>query len=159
MNLDRHVNHFSAPDPSTARPYGEQSPFISLSAGVVERDAAAKTNHVHRARKTALWFGTRFGAESTAYLYVCWVLLTPRSAIEIQSVGEEIRDLNTYRRYSDFQTEGEIAAKVWVPDNQIAQCERWDLSTGASEQYDLTWEHRNDRFAPPSLLMNIRELV
>lgn len=53
------------------------SPFISLSAGTIERDAAAQTNHVRSARQTALWFGTEFGNETTAYLFTCWVLLAP----------------------------------------------------------------------------------
>jgi hypothetical protein len=156
-NLDRHVNHFTATDPTTGRPFNDQSPFISLSAGVVERDAVAKTNYVHRARKTALWFATEFGADTTAYLYVCWVLVGPRSAVEVEAVAEEVRDLNTYRRYSEFQTEGEIAVKVIVPDNQIQQCERWDLDPRG--EFVLSWTALNPRFTPPELLTNIRELI
>src|SRR6267142_2148165 len=72
-------------------------------------DATAKTNYVHRARKVGFWFGSNFGASPTAYIYVCWVVLAPRSAVEVEAIAEEVRDLNTYRRYSDFQTEGEIA--------------------------------------------------
>jgi hypothetical protein len=155
-NLDRHVNHFSDIDPSSGRPFSEQTPFISLSAGVVERDAAAKTNYVHRARKVGFWFGSNFGASPTAYIYVCWVVLAPRSAVEVEAVAEEVRDLNTYRRYSDFQTEGEIAVKIIVPDNQIQQCERWDLNADTLSQ---TWVYKNPRFTLPELLTNIRELL
>lgn len=60
VNLDRHVNHFGKPDPMTGRPFSESTPFISMSAGMVERDAVAKTNYARRARRTALWFGTDF---------------------------------------------------------------------------------------------------
>ena len=158
-NLDRHVNHFSAFDPSTSRPFSEQTPFISLSAGVVERDAAAKTNYVHRARKAALWFGTDFGVNVTAYIYVCWVVLAPRSAVDVEGVAEEVRDLNTYRRYSEFQTEGEIAVKIIVPDNQIQQCERWDLDNTGTGKFIRTWVYRNQRFTPPEVLSNVRELI
>jgi len=154
--LDRHVNHFSDIDPSSGRPFSEQTPFISLSAGVVERDAAAKTNYVHRARKVGFWFGSNFGASPTAYIYVCWVVLAPRSAVEVEAIAEEVRDLNTYRRYSDFQTEGEIAVKIIVPDNQIQQCERWDLNADTLSQ---TWVYKNPRFTLPELLTNIRELL
>jgi hypothetical protein len=59
------------------------------------RDAVARTNHVHRARKTALYFGTQFGKQPKAYLYVCWLVLAPRSAAEIATVAEEVRDLNS----------------------------------------------------------------
>jgi hypothetical protein len=158
-NLDRHVNHFSAIDPSNGRPFSEQTPFISLSAGVVERDTAAKTNYVHRARKAGLWFGSNFGANTTAYIYVCWVILAPRSAVEVEAVAEEVRDLNTYRRYSEFQTEGEIAVKIIVPANQIQQCERWDLDVTSRPKFVQTWVHSNPRFTPPELLTNVRELI
>ena len=157
-NLNYHVNQFSAPDPATRRPFSEQTPFISLSAGTVERDAAAKSNLVHRARKTALWFGTGFGLDDTAYLYTCWTILAPRPSVAIEGVAEEIRDLNAYRRYSDFQTEGEVAVKVIVPDNHIKSCEKWVWDRGRCE-FLLRWEHPNPRFTLPEQLSNVRELI
>ena len=113
-NLDLHVNHYSNLDPATGRPFSELTPFISLTSGSVERDSMMKTNYVHTARRTALWFGTNFGTSDTAYLYTCWVLVAPRTAVEVQSVAEEIRDLNTYRHYSAYQTQtsGNICAQV-----------------------------------------------
>ena len=53
-SLNLHVNHFTIVDPDTKRQFRELTPFISLTAGTVERDAAAKTNTVRRARATAL---------------------------------------------------------------------------------------------------------
>jgi hypothetical protein len=157
-SLDRHVNHFEEVDPATAQPFRHQSPYISLSAGVVERDSAMKTNFVRRARQTALWFGTEFGEQDHAYLYVCWVVLSPRPTVEIEGVAEEIRDLNNYRRYSPFQTEGEVTAKIAVPDNQIASCERWDLDR-AMPAFRQKWVYPNPRFTPPEQLSNVRELI
>jgi len=43
--------------------------------------------------------------------------LTP--AVEISHMAEEVRELNIYRRYSAFQTEGEIVAKIEVSARQI----------------------------------------
>ncbi|GLZ29392.1 hypothetical protein Lesp02_15820 [Lentzea sp. NBRC 105346] len=158
-NLNFHVNHFTVTMPD-GRPFSSATPFISLSAGVVERDVAMKTNIVRRARRTALWFGTDFGRVKTAYLYRCWMVLAPRAAVSIEGVAEEVRDLNTYRRYSDFQTEGEIAAKVNVPANQIESCEKWvlDVSSGPAV-LSLSWVFSNPLFVPPDQLSNIREVI
>jgi hypothetical protein len=158
-NLDMHVNHFSERDPATNRPFSKQTPFISLSAGTVERDAVARTNYVHRARKTALWFGTDFGRRTTAYLYVCWVILAPRDSVEIEHLAEEVRDLNVYRHYSPFQTEGEIVAKILVEDNHIACCEKWELVGGPTESFRRAWTYPNPRFVRPERLTNVRELI
>lgn len=152
--LDHHVNHFKTIDPDTGLPYGDRSPFISLTAGVVERDAAKQTNHVRGARQTALWFGTNFGRAQTAYLFLCWVIVGPRQAVEVEGVAEEVRDLNAYRRYSAYQPEGEITAKVSVPDNQILGWERWDKTTG---RYTLVSSSLNPNFTAPEMLSNIRD--
>jgi hypothetical protein len=157
-NLDLHVNHFSGRDPGTGSPVSELTPFISLSSGTVERDSVMRTNFIHTALRTALWFGTGFGAANTAYLYTCWVLVGPRAAVEVRGVAEEIRDLNTYRRYSAYQTEGEIAAKVVVPDNQIAQCQKWTWDR-VSRTMISGWIQRNPRFTMPDVLSNVRELI
>ncbi|WP_370970558.1 hypothetical protein [Amycolatopsis sp. cg9] len=158
-NIDRHVNHFEENDPTTGIPFSENSPFISLSAGTVERDVLAATNLVHRARKTALWFGTQFGRRDVAYLYTCWVILAPRTAVGIEGVAEEVRDLNAYRRYSAYQTEGEVAAKIIVPDNQISHCEKWELRGGNRKKFVKVWTQHNPRFTPPEILTNVRELI
>jgi hypothetical protein len=151
-NLNRHINHFTLND------FNLITPFISLSAGTVERDRAAQTNLVRRARRTALWFGTEFGTLPTAYLFTCWVVLAPRRAVEIEGVAEEPRDLNTYRRYSAFQTEGEVTAKIIVPDNQIKSYEKW---TWSRQPPRLTRGPGvpNPRFTPPERLSNVRELI
>jgi hypothetical protein len=156
-NLDLHVNHFSSTD-SLGNPFSEGTPFISLSAGTVERDAAAQTNLVHRARRTAAWFGTEFGTRDTAYLFTCWVLVAPRPAVEVQGVAEEVRDLNSYRRYSPFQTEGEVTAKVEIPANQILECEKWNWDRGNLRLTRQTL-YQNPRFTPPERLSNIRKLI
>lgn len=157
-NLNLHVNYFMAPDPATSRLFEEVTPFISLSAGMVERDAAAKANFIHRARYTALWFGTDFGRGDTAYLYPCWLVVAPRASVEIESVAEEVRDLNSYRSYSEFQTEGEIVAKVIVPDNQIRSCEKWEWDR-PNTRFVRRWVHLNVRFTQPEQLTNVRELI
>lgn len=157
-NLDLHVNHFLDPDPATGKPFSKVTPFISLSSGTVERDIAAKTNYVHTALRTALWFGTNFGTNAAAYLYTCWIIVGIRSAVEVEAVAEEVRDLNNYRRYSAYQTEGEVVAKVVVPDNQIKQCQKWTWNR-ATRTVSPGWIHDNPRFTSPDTLSNVRELI
>lgn len=157
-NLDMHVNHFTMTDPATGKSFKKNTPFISMSAGTVERDTAAKTNYVRRARRTALWFGTQFGRQPTAYLYVCWTVLAPRQAVELGAIAEEIRDLNTYRKYSPYQPEGEVTAKISVPSNQIHSCERWELPPG-SKKLALTGIFLNPGFVPPATLSNVRGVI
>jgi hypothetical protein len=157
-NLDLHVNHFSDLDPATGQPFSKMTPFISFSSGTVERDSIAKTNYVHTPLRTALWFGTNFGTRQTAYLYTCWLIVGIRPAVEVEAVAEEVRDLNSYRRYSAYQTEGEVVAKVFVPDNQIQQCQRWTWNR-AARRVSPGWIHKNPRFTPPDILSNLRELI
>jgi len=157
-NLDFHINHFTDKDQKTGKPFFQQTPFISFSCGTVERDAAAKTNFIHTALRTALWFGTNFGTTNTAYLFTCWLIVGTRAAVEIESVAEEVRDLNSYRRYSAYQTEGEIVAKVVVPDNHIQQCQKWTWNQ-ASRRITPGWIYSNPRFTTPDKLSNIRELI
>ncbi|MGX4691211.1 hypothetical protein [Streptomyces sp. JNUCC 63] len=157
-NIDMHVNHFTDPDPATGRPFNEQTPFISLTAGSIERATFAKTNFAHTARRTALWFATEFGQRETAYLFRCWVLVGPRPAVEVEGVAEEVRDLNTYRRYSAYQPEGEIVAKIIIPDNHIHSCEKW-LWNRRRLTFSRAWTHSNPRFTFPDKLSNVRELI
>ena len=113
---------------------------------------------MHTALRTALQSGTNFGASDTAYLFTCWVLVGTRAAVEVEAVAEEIRDLNTYRRYSAYQTEGEITAKIVVPDNHIQKCQKWRWDR-AARTVTPDWEQMNPRFASPEILSNVRELI
>ena len=83
--------------------------------------------------------------------------MAPRQSVAVEGVGEEVRDLNVYRRYSPFQTEGEIAAKIQVPANQIKQCEKWEKD--ASGTFHRQWCYANPVFTRPETLSNIRELI
>ena len=59
-NLDWHLNHYDDPDPlMNNAPFSENTPFISVTAGVVERDAFWRRNIVFDPFFTALRFATR----------------------------------------------------------------------------------------------------
>ncbi len=157
QNLNMHVNQYYAIDPATKQQFCEGTPFISLSAGSVERSTFLQTNITHPAHMTALDFATNGGA-TDGYLFYCWVVVGLRPAVEVENVAEEVRELNTYRRYSPYQTEGEITAKIIIPSNQIQRCEKYSLSPSGGLRLCTGWPYYNSKFDDPINISNIREL-
>lgn len=158
-NLDLHVNSYDQVDPVTGRPFCDGTPFISLAAGTVSRDAFLKTNFIHPAHQTALRFASDFGRhQGECYLFYCWVIVGLQPAVEVMPLAEEVRELNSYRRYSAFQLEGEIAAKVWIPSRQIHRFERYEVHPshrGTTIRHVDT--ELNSHFVDPQNVVNIRE--
>jgi len=76
-------------------------------------------------------------------------------SVALGAVAEPVRDITIYQRWSPFQLEGEITAKVHIPANQIARVEWWD---GAHSQRRPVWWLDNAGFVSPDALSNIREL-
>ncbi len=155
-NLLRHVNQYDSIDPQTGNPFFEDTPFISLSAGCVERVPFEKTNRLIPAKRTALSFATNWGT-NPGYLFYCWVIVSLNQAVEIEGVAEEVRELNTYRSYSHYQIEGEITAKIQICSNQIQKCEKYTpIPPGP---FRLDWRYDNPNFNEPNKVSNLRELV
>jgi len=142
--LHQHIHQYATAGPGT--------PFISLTAGSVERDRVARFNRLLTAEEVALRFATDWGTHP-GYLFHCWVLVGLMPAVEIQAVAEEVRELHTYTDWSDFQLEGEITTKLLVPSHQIERWEYWDLSLDATAPQR---QAANPRFQPPERLSNIR---
>jgi hypothetical protein len=128
-HLDLHVNHYDSIDADTSKRVFEISPFISLSAGCVDRRTLLRTNVIHPARRTALDFATATGTRP-GWVFTCWVLVSANRAVGIEAVAEEVRELNHARRYSSYFTEGEIAAKINVASRQILCAEYWQPTRG-----------------------------
>ena len=156
-NLDLHVNAYGAQHPELPGSVRDETPFLSLTAGAVERSTFYKTNFLHPAHRTALWFASDFGRlRGECYLFYCWVIVALRPSVEVWSLAEEIRELNSYRRYSQFQTEGEITAKVNVPSRQIHRFERYRVNHSA-RGLEYVDEELNPDFVDPQSVVNIRE--
>jgi hypothetical protein len=145
-NLDRHLHDYEN--------FREDTPFISLACGAVERDALVQQNYIYSARDTALMFATEDWARPGALFYV-WVPVSYSRAVAISAVAEPVRDLNIYRRWSPYQLEGEITAKVNIAANQIEKVEWWDGSKSQTAPIDF---HDNPKFVAPTALSNIRDL-
>jgi hypothetical protein len=144
-NLDRHLHDYDT--------YGPDTPFISLAAGCVERDALAQRNWIYSARDTALEFATDSGTRPGAVFYG-WTIVGLNPAVRLSAISESVRELNVYRRWSPYQLEGEITAKVHIPANQIQSIEWWEPSDLVRPAH--TWT--NPDFTPPDPILNVREL-
>ena len=144
-NLYRHLNDYDT--------YGPETPFISLAAGSVGRDAYLGVNTVHSAIDTGLWFATDFGTRPGALFY-CWVPVGLNPAVEVSSVAETVRDLHVYRDYLPYQLEGEVTAKVHIPSNQIEKVEWWN----DFNDVDPVDTFLNPLFVEPGPLTTLRDL-
>ena len=144
-NLNRHIHDYAS--------YGQQSPFISLAAGGVERNTMLSENFVYSAVTTALNFATDAWAQP-GVLFFGWVPVALNPAVGLAAVAEEVRNLNVYQRWSLFQLEGEVTAKIHIPANQIKAIEWWD---GISDRLNPICRFDNPGFLEPNPITNVRE--
>lgn len=125
--LDLHVNSFDETHPTRGGMVKDVTPFISLTAGSVERNAFLACNEIHPAHEVAMDFATSFGQlRGECFMFYCWVFVGLRPSMPVRYLAEEVRDLHSYTKYSRFQPEGEIAAKVDVPARQIEKFEHYE---------------------------------
>lgn len=152
--LDWHVNRYDDPRPDTGMPYGETTPFISLTAGAVARSTFVALNVAYPAARTALGFATR-NATVPGFVFRCWVPVGLNPAVAVESVAEETRELNASRGYSPFALEGEVTAKVNVPPSQIEEC--WRCVPAPGGAIHVTPHRRNlSVFVAPDPVLNLR---
>lgn len=138
--LDLHVNGLAP---------GHPSPYLSLSAGSTEVDPLTRTPVRHAAWITALSFATQCG-QAPGYVFRLWTLVSPKPAAELPGFAEEVRDLNLFFHFAPWHTEGEVAAKLYVPARQIQWVWKFDAQ--------LNWIslHRNPViFVPPERVSTI----
>jgi hypothetical protein len=165
QNLDWHQNHYDDPDPNEGgEPFGRHTPFISTTAGSVERDIALRRNFLLPAQQVALEFATNSWRQDGCLFY-CYVFIIGRPSIAHQVFSEEVRELNIFTAFSLFQPEGEITAKIVIPPAQIERFEFYDIS---SVRQDIQSGRRprpsgqglNTRFFElPAKISNIREFL
>jgi hypothetical protein len=162
-NLYWHQNKYSSIHPSTGRPFSEQTPFISTTAGTVERQYFLRTNRIHDASTTAMQFATKNGRQ-TGIVFFCYVFIIGKKSIGHQGLAEELRELNIYTRYSPWHNQGEIAAKIIIPPAQIAGAEVWlnlDFQYARNNGKSLRQAIfvPNPTYLKPDDYHNIRELL
>jgi hypothetical protein len=127
------------------------TPYLSLTAGCVERDPGTGAVVSYGAMDTARAFATRNGT-CPGFVFRLWVLVAPKPAPELPGFAEEVRSLLLFDDLGLFHEEGEITAKLFVPARQILSFVRFDAQG---------MEHppvMNQGFVAPERISNLREL-
>jgi hypothetical protein len=162
-NLDWHQNRYTDKDPNftPGERFYRHTGFISTTAGTYLRDIPNYTNICKPAWQVALKYATAEWRKD-GYLFYCYLFVLGRKSVSIPAFSEELRELNVYTDYSDFQAEGEIAAKISIPPAQIEKAEFWSLADAKAADlakvrgtpgYTLT----NSLYQPPDDINNVRK--
>ncbi len=127
--LHHHLARIARPYPPSSIPYGDESPFISLTAGTVVPQPADAVNVLHDAWLTAAIFATDGGDDVggdyvDGWIVAGYVTLAGRPSTPHLDYCEEVRDLNQHHRFVPFHHEGEIVAKIYVPPLRLAWARR-----------------------------------
>ncbi|MCP5487720.1 MAG: hypothetical protein H7A43_03640 [Verrucomicrobia bacterium] len=164
-NLYWHQNRYADADPQDGgEEFYKHTPFISTTAGSIERDSSAGINVLHPAWLIALEFATD-GWTRDAYLFYCYLFVIGKRCVPHRPFSEELRELNVYTGFSAFQPEGEIAAKINIPPTQI---EKYAFFTIAGIRRDLAAgriptpasEVQNTvTYRPPDEVSNMRDAL
>jgi hypothetical protein len=163
-NLDWHLNHYDDPDPQAGNaPFHKNTPFISVTAGVVEREEFLQRNVVFDPFITAIRFATR-DFSATGHIFYAYVFTLGRQSLDLCEFAEEVRELNIYKSFLPFHPEGEITAKIEIRSPQI---EKWEEYDGPAALRTLQGGivpvpvavKLNLAFARPEKYCNIRGLV
>lgn len=164
-NLYWHQNRFLDPDPDDGNePFHKHTPFISTTAGAVERDPAAGINILTPAWLVALEFATD-AWQRDGYLFHCYVFVLGKQSIPHRPFSEEVRELNIYTGFSPFQPEGEVTAKINIPPTQIEKYSFYDIASvrnalAAGQLPAPSYEATNSQnYRPPEEISNIRGVL
>jgi hypothetical protein len=138
-----HVNDYES--------VGTTSPYISLSAGVVQFD------NIYGSAPFPAWFtATDFatsGATGAGFVYRVWTVVAPKPASELLHLSDEIRDLNLFRGFWQWNHEGEIAAKLLVPSRNIEGAVKIDRDLNILQAFGNPW------FVRPETVCNLVEEI
>jgi hypothetical protein len=162
-NLDWHLNRYDQFDPSCGLPFCDDTPFVSTTAGAVERDALLARNIIHPPLLTALRFATDNFTQD-GYVFHGYVYTLGKKSLDLEEFAEEVRELHIYTAHLPYQPEGEIVAKIHIPAVRLEKLEKYcaqDVFTQLAGGLAPTpvWTHRNPLFRPPERYSNVRGYV
>jgi hypothetical protein len=153
-----HLNQYDDVDPATGRTYGADSPFISVTAGCIVRDARGGQNLNLGADYVAAHFATD-GFARPGWVFSGYVFALGRKAVAHVGFAEEVRELHVYTQFLPFQPEGELAAKVHIPCAQIDCAYQVEPDQQTGGWVRTTTTIGNPRFVGPDDIVNLRGLL
>ncbi|HYH78733.1 MAG TPA: hypothetical protein VEX86_03030 [Longimicrobium sp.] len=161
--LEWHLGRYDDFHPASGMRFGDNSPFISTTAGTVERDAWNQRNLLFPPLITALRFATDDFA-GDGHLFYAYVFVLGKKSVELEGFAEETRDLHVYSGFQLYHPEGELAAKVSIPPQQV---ERWERYHGPLVLDDLragqvprpVFRSDNPHYQRPERFHNLRPLM
>ena len=155
-NLTWHQNNYNQPDPLCQnQPFSKTTPFISTTAGSVERKVFWRKNTINRAQLQALLFATN-GWTTNGWLFYCYLFTLDKPSVELQQFSEPHRELHIYTTFSTYQPEGEITAKISIPTVQISHAELWEKEDFRKGRMQPRKRLNNPLYEKPEKFHNIR---
>ncbi|SFW89385.1 hypothetical protein [Chitinophaga sancti] len=168
-NMIHHLNNYDTPLPanhpyaSLGKTYGHVTPYISTTAGSVQRDDFYQTNIVFPALTTALRFATD-NFRSEGYIFYGYLITIQKKSIELVQFSEEVRELHIYPRYLPYHHEGELMAKIHIPAVQLEKAEKYNGPAALKELRQSKLPSavdiiNNPKYVDPLTYTNIKELI
>ncbi len=161
-NIFWHQNHYDDNDPTTGRPFHENTPYISTTAGTIERHGYF--NLRRPAFLIALQFATR-NFTTTGVVFYAYLNVLGRKALPLQEFSEETRELNIWHAFQQYHPEGEVVAKISIPPPHLEKAVAYD---GPAALIDIEtvgvatplWtEYNFERYVTPDTVSNLREPI
>jgi hypothetical protein len=158
-NLYRHLEHYHETPLGGDRPFGEDTPFISTTAGTAVEDHAAETIYLYDAFWEAAIFATR-SFRCDGWIFYGYVYVLGKPAVELQEFAEEVRNIHLYPRFLRWRHQGEITAKIEIPAVRLRRAERYHGPTLAEqlsrgEAPEPAEVRPNRAYCPPERYTNI----
>lgn len=154
-----HLNKYGETVPGEAYTYGQNSPFISTTAGTYQATSDKAYKHIP-AEFTALKFATRNFRVDGA-IFRAWLPVLGRPSLPLEPFAEEVRDVNQYSKAYGFHSQGEVVAKIVIPPSQIhsyvfvnGRAAGAALASGSVVVTDFA---ANPMYVEPSDFVNVRD--
>jgi hypothetical protein len=168
-NAMLHLNSYNQPLPvghpfyGREKTFGDVTPFISTTAGAIQRDVLKKQNFLKDPFMTALKFATR-NFRGTGFIFHAYLITLGKKAIELEQFSEDVRELHIYQDYLPYQLQGEVMAKILIPSVQIEMALEFD---GPAVKDDLRLgitpspvsTIKNPSYLDPQKFSNIKEIL
>lgn len=156
-----HLNQYTATVPGQSFTFGQNSPFISTTAGTYQTTDKHYTHFP--AEVTALRFATK-NFSTVGYVFRAWLPVLGRPAVALEGFGEEVRDPHQYPVAYGYHRQGEVVAKILIPPSQIEGYGEFDgpavaAALAAGGPAHPTSEQSNPQYVRPEDCINVTEVV